>query len=670
MPGRRMQGLVSTAAAVVFLTLARGFPGQGPGISAAELLPFAEESEVVGERPTRESAPQEATEALNEQARERDGLVDQKLRQAQVLLRIGRYEDCIDLCDEILFLDRTSDRARDLRAAATDRLIATRAEDTRNKRKLRDAAALDAVTRETFVPHRGEDVPRPTEVDVPFRESEADRARMRAALDQTIPEINLVDTDVAYLLQLLFTTHNINIIYPPDAVEGKRITIQARDLPLRVLLQNLSRSHGLHYTVSDGVVWLYGEGGDVKPGSMFQPAVIALKTGQTGAWVRGEGGEDGGGGTVSDVEAMLQWMEEHWPHWPEGTSYKIDSKTNRLVISSTPDVIDDVREVVEMLDVPPVQVLISSLFVQIGKDDLDQLGFSWSVTGNPQPELDPDGGFRGFPDKITMADSAINTNVAGADALALALTGVLNEHQFDVAMNALVEATSTKVLTAPRVIALNNQVGHIELTRNFPYPTDWESTTQGIASRDVVVTASNITPRNWQEEQLGFDLKVVPSVGADMKTVNLQLVPTIKDLDEFVAYDIITVDAQGNPTAFDARRPTFQTSRLESEVTVEDGHTVVIGGLFRDNITDTEKRVPFLSKVPGLGKLFRSRNLDRDRSCLFIFVTARIVRPDNRLYTDVPQLPPELRAREVGLEGFGFGPELETRDPQRWIVPE
>jgi type II secretory pathway component HofQ len=615
-----------------------------------------------------EQADQETRQAQTPSDPEAEGLppnreeagARMRLRQAQVLFKLGRFTDCVEVCNEILTVNPLNREARELMRSAVDARADAKDANIRARARVGDRAALTEVVRSGTIPERGPDLPRPTDTPVPFQRDEEDVETVREALDSKIPEINLVNTDLDYLLQVLFKTHDINIFYPSDAVSGKQVTIQARDITLRSILHYLSRTQGLHYTISDGILWLYSDEG---AGSLFRPEIIPLKTGLTvnagdepaadgggggGTAFGGGGGGDGGGGGASglggDIMALLSWMEENWPGWPEETRYMLDSKTNNLVISSSPDIIDDVRTMVEMLDVAPTQVLISAAFVEIGADDLDQLGFNWSLQGNPQDPPDPNEGYRGRDNKLTIQDTNLNAGVGGADALTTGLTGVLSEHQFEMTMSALTSRSSTKVLTRPRVIALNNHWGELRLQRAFRYASDYDTITSGVASDDSTGTATTVVPSNWQTKDLGFKLRVRPSVGRDKRTITLDIRPEITDLQEYVEETIVVTNSDGDSVPVTVKQPVFSTNEILAEAAVEDGQTVVIGGLYRDNFSDRDRKVPYLADLPVLGKLFRTKDKTRERSCLLIFVTARLITPDNRHYEREKPTVEEMQA--------------------------
>jgi len=646
-------------------------------------------------------APQAAVPVLSEQElaeerREREQAIRRKLRTAELLLQVRKFDACVAACDDALAIDPTHAGARALRESARSLRLQGEEERIDSEGKLREAAVLQEMTKEAQPPHRGPDLPRPKigEEDMPFSEEAKTREEARRLLQQRIPEINLVDADLNYVLQLLFKTTGVNIVYTPAEVEGKNVTIHARDLTLEDILKYLSRSLGVGYTLDRGTVWVYGAGGgpsgDGESGrALMKPVVIPLRTGLTRA-----GGESAVGGAAaaaaaagapagiagalgqgpgigmqtSDIEDLMKWMESNWPGWPKETIWRLDRKFNRLILASTPDIVAEVKRMVAMLDEPPVQIMIAARFLQVSEDFINQIGLNRSIDGNPDniPKTNvPPGGlttdaavrrdaFRDNKVRIVNTDTALG--IAGANALTANMVSIINDHQLALTLQALQQKTRGRILTAPRVIALNNKEASIKLVRNYRYADSWEASSNSTVTDQTATTSTILIPTNIAEKELGYILRVFPSVGADMKTVTLQIVPEITDIDGFTAIPIVTNTPTGQQVT-NQQIPTFQTNTLQVEAVVEDGQTVVVGGLSRDTLNDSKKGVPGLMKVPGLGVLFRNKDQLRDRNCLLIFVTANIVTSTNRHYADDPRAARD-RAREAALGGVTVPAEM------------
>ncbi len=598
-----------------------------------------------------------------------------KLRLAAVHLRAGRWRECITLCDEALILDPGNRTARILKGHAIDARQQAAETRLRTERHLRDQAMLRRVEEEGLVPPLGADLPRrPLRAEsLPFQPNPEAASDVEERLSRPIPELFVPDTDLNYLLQFLFETTGVSIIYDPAVVEEKRVSFRARDITARQVLDNIARTQGIAWTVENNAVLLYAREGGDPARDILQPVLIPLNEGliRAGHGLVGGGGDvslDGGSAGAgeeeeSQIEALLVWMEENWPGWPEGTTWYLERNRQVLVVTSTPAMIEQIREMVRVLDVPPTQIMIAVRFLTVGEETLDRLGFDWTLRPNPEilPARDADGNVtaEGFGDsKVRITDAQANAQVASADGLQLGSLAVLNDHQLDFAMNALDSTTGTKVLSAPRVIAFNNKWVEFKIVDRVPYPTDWDTLDNSTVTDDEAVTSTTVVPTQWEEEEVGITLRVLPSVGANQQRINLRLQPMIRDRSGSYEEVIVTTDSRGNQDSVPITRPIFSDRSVTAEVAVQDRSTVVIGGLFRDDVSEGTRKTPILGDIPVLRHLFTSRDNTRTRSCLLIFVTARLVSPTNQYYTDdVTRAEADL-ARQGVLTGGRLSPEV------------
>jgi type II secretory pathway component GspD/PulD (secretin) len=613
--------------------------------------------EAAGPKPSEESI-RAAREADQEAARE-------KLRRAAVELRAGNWQACITLADEALLLDPANPTARILKGHAIDARQAAAEERLATERHLRDQAMLRRVEEEGLVPPLRPDLPRrPLHAEaLPFQPRAEEIAGVKARLAKSINEVYFPDTELDYVLQFLFETTGVSIIYDPEEVEGRRVSLRARDITAEEVLRYVARTQDIAWTIEGNAVLVYARDGGDPARDVLQTALIPLSEGliRAGSDVAG-GGEGGGDDGESHLEALLAWMEENWPGWPEGTTWFLEKNRQVLVVNSTPAMIEQVREMVGVLDVPPTQVMISVRFLTLGEETLDRLGFDWTLRPNPEilPETDADGNVtpEGFGDsKVRILGAQANAAVGGADGLQLDNIAVLNDHELTFTLNALDSTTGTKVLSAPRVIAFNNKWAEFKIVDRVPYPSDWETLDNSTVTDDEAVTSTTVVPTEWEEEEVGITLRVLPSVGANQKRINLRLQPMIRDRSGSYEEVIVTTDSRGNQDSVPITRPIFSDRTVTAEVAVEDGSTVVIGGLFRDDVSEGTRKTPFLGDIPVLRHLFTSKDNTRSRSCLLIFVTARLVSPTNQYYTDDLRQAEADLARQGVLTGGRISPE-------------
>ncbi len=616
-----------------------------------------------------EAAP--TKDDLREERERTLDVAERKLLQARLMFELKRLQACIDLCDEVLAIHPGNKAARQLKRRAGQLRLQEETDKLDTERRIRDNALLEAATEEGLPEPFGPELPRPDigEADMPFADTLTDREAQERLLGGVIPEINLIEADLNYVLQLLFKTTGVNIVYKPDDVAGKSVTIHARNLTLEDILKYLSRTLDIGYTVDKGTVWVYGADNADAARALMKPVVIPISIGMTeaGQGQRGAGSEGGGGGGVEEdegthIEEVLTWMAENWPGWPDETKWMIDKKLSRLIISSTPDIIQDVREMVAMLDVPTPQVLIVARFVRVEEDDLDQLGFDWNLTPSPNhmPDRDADGNLTDEAwrdNKVRLGQTDANLQVA-ADAFTTSVASILNDHQLSVAMQALRRKTGSKVLVAPRVIAQNDRWATIDLTDKFIWYQDVEVVFNEVTTDSTSQSSHTVVPTDPKEEEEGFRLDVKPRVGTDMRTITLKVIPRITTRVGNEPKRVVVTTPEGTAEPVEIPVPIMNTQTITVDATVEDNHTLVVGGLFLDTDTHTRRSVPVLDKLPILGNLFRSKNKSRDRSCLLIFVTARLLTPRNSLYDDrVTRAEGRQREHET-VQGRGASVEV------------
>jgi type II secretory pathway component GspD/PulD (secretin) len=210
-------------------------------------------------------------------------------------------------------------------------------------------------------------------------------------------------------------------------------------------------------------------------------------------------------------------------------------------------------------------------------------------------------------------------------------------------------------LSAPEILTLNNQRAVINVSTSFDYASQFQAISNPIivGGGGQTNTTSGFLPTQWDSVNVGFFLEVVPSVGRDMKTIVLDLHPVVdeldnsEDFDSFRTFDF-AVSTGGAGATQQVPRPVVATRELTTKLVIEDGMTIVLGGLMRDRKVKVIKKVPILGDIPLLGLLFRSTSDTIEKSNLIIIVRAQIVTPAGQTYYDVP---PELEEQEEAGEG-------------------
>ncbi|HEV7402957.1 MAG TPA: Amuc_1098 family type IV pilus outer membrane protein [Chthoniobacteraceae bacterium] len=261
---------------------------------------------------------------------------------------------------------------------------------------------------------------------------------------------------------------------------------------------------------------------------------------------------------------------------------------------------------------------------------------------------------------LAISQNAIDAllfGVAGTSAISPAigaLSGVFTDPQFQLVVRALNQRKGIDLLSAPRVTAKSGQKATIEIIREFRYPTEFEPPQipqqvggqgqgggGGIGGVQIVQQQSfpvtPTTPTAFDTRNTGVTLEVEPQIGPDGYTIELSLVPQVVEFEGFINYGSPIQTTSTNPltgvsttsilTPNIINQPIFSTRKVQTNVTVFDGNTVVLGGLIREDVQHTEDKIPLLGDIPLIGRLFRSSVEQHLKRNLVIFVSARLINP-------------------------------------------
>jgi general secretion pathway protein D len=275
-----------------------------------------------------------------------------------------------------------------------------------------------------------------------------------------------------------------------------------------------------------------------------------------------------------------------------------DQATNSLVIRTAPPNFPVLQETIEQLDIRPAQVLLEVLIAEVELDRATQYGVNWQLFTQELVSGDSSRGITAGYGPQVFNDSALSGAGFGLRVVSMA----------NVNLRAIVKALSSRVkvrvLSTPRILALNNEEARILVGSEVPFN---QSTRTGL---DVIVD------QTVQFRKVGTQLTVIPTVNKDGYV-------TFRVLQEASA-----LTAQTVPSALNA--PIITTREAETSAIVKDGNTVIIGGLIGETRQVTQSGVPILQDLPLLGGLFRTRGDSRQRTELAIFITPHVVMNDQQ----------------------------------------
>jgi len=261
----------------------------------------------------------------------------------------------------------------------------------------------------------------------------------------------------------------------------------------------------------------------------------------------------------------------------------VDTRTNILLIKDTAAVIDSVKEIIEVLDVAVRQVVIEARMVTVSDSVAEDLGVSWGLDSSSG---DSDSRLNTLDVNLPVASSA--------GTLGFQVATLANGNILDLELSALEQESKAEIIASPRITTLNQQTAYIEQGTEIPY---------------VESSSSGATTVSFEKAVLS--LQVTPQITPDNKLI-LDLVITQDSVGETV-------------TTSDGESVSIDTQEIQTQVLVDNGETLVLGGIYQQQISDTISKVPVLGDIPYLGYFFRNSVTDNTKSELLIFVTPRIV---------------------------------------------
>jgi len=384
--------------------------------------------------------------------------------------------------------------------------------------------------------------------------------------DEIIKSLNFQNADIHSVLNFLAEYADVNIVSTPDVIGN--VTFNLQNITWDQALEIVTKTYGLTAVQENGYIrvvptaeYQMERAADAKSNVEHQ-MLVPLTT---------EIVKVGYAAAEELIEPVKSLLTER------GT-VEADKRTNSLIIREVPDNLPTLIEFITALDRPIQQIKISAKLVEISTDDLMELGINWSLTGQSTIDGNPATTFG------EVAANKVSDKVGNFTFDALA-GGV----QIDAQLSALASTGKLKVVAHPEITTVDNNEARIQLGQKIPIK-------QFDESGNVVIEFTEV----------GTILRVTPHITAEDKIL-MHLYP------------------ERSTYQFDPNGVIINTSNAETKVVVNNGQTVVIGGLTTQDVVESHVGVPILKDIPLLGYLFsykQKRITDRD---LVIFVTPTVV---------------------------------------------
>lgn len=453
----------------------------------------------------------------------------------------------------------------------------------------------------------------------------------RAAQSYTGKKISLdfQDIEVRRVLQLLADFTGINMV-AADTVQGN-ITLRLKDVPWDQALDIILKTKNLDKRRNGNVIWIAPVAELIKAEEEEAKAIaqsVKLAPLQTEyiqlnyakaadiekLITEGKNASNSRSGTSNStantdplgdsVGSLLS---------PRGT-VSVDPRTNTLIINDTAEKIDQIRGMIDLLDVSVKQVMIEARIVRATTDFTKEMGVKWGIlsqgiTNNNhllvggsdttlwnlrEPEFDDErGGYTYEIERPQNLNVDLGVTSPGASRIAFGLIS-LSDFMLDLELSALQADGYGEVISTPKVLTADKQQAKVASGTQIPYQSAEGGGVNAVSTTEFIDAT--------------LSLDVTPSITPDGKVqMNLN----------------ITSDSPGAPTP--TGQLTINKNSINTNVLVDNGETVVLGGIFEQQTANQQTKVPFLGDIPYLGRLFRKDIKSDNKRELLIFVTPRIV---------------------------------------------
>lgn len=393
--------------------------------------------------------------------------------------------------------------------------------------------------------------------------------------DRKLPDmkvsLSFADVPLSDVLNTLTKIADLNLV----GGEGlsQKVTIYLKDVTLQDALDSVLRSAGYAYVPEGKILRIVP-----KNEAPLETKVFKLK------YVSAQQITDALAGLISDrgkVKTFSKFAEA--------------KHADTLIIQDTAEAIKKATVLIQRLDKKPKQVMIEAQFVQVTLDKTDELGIDWVMKATFQGAAGP----TAFP--VGTKGQRIIEHPEITSSPQEITYGSISFTDFTAALSAIDTKKKVDVLSNPKVAVRENEEAILTVGDRVPIPTYERMEQTGL----MEVTG-------YQEERVGVVLRVTPVINDD-NSISLRLRPEVSKI-------------VGSGKIGLLEKPTISTNEIETIVTIDNGKTIVLGGLRSSSITKSNRNVPFLQNIPLFGNLFKFKSDVIEESELLIFITPRIIK--------------------------------------------
>ena len=354
-----------------------------------------------------------------------------------------------------------------------------------------------------------------------------------------------------------------------------------------------------------------------------------------------------------------EYLAKHGIKFGEDSLVSWNYQNNTLTVKSTLENLDAISQLIrEQNALQAPLILVEIKCIEISDNDMEELGFDWSLGDNLNKGMDNNGNLKAGADKGWMFGPGSNYRVndkGERGSMNPIRTGFMDGSSsvpfinnlnifpmlfgsktpfgseapinISLTINALSQNTRTEVVSAPKVVALSGITASAKMTKSYYFPDSWTDLEieTDTSDDDTTYTIQRPTPEFGDEQEIGIDMKVTPTM-TETGAINLKLdfeVTGTNGNDEFTF--VLNGNVNGRPVShsFTIWKPVITERKIVTDIDVYDGQTVVIGGSTDNRTVTRNDKFPFLGELPLIGRLFQAQSEKAERRNMLVFVTAR-----------------------------------------------
>jgi len=415
------------------------------------------------------------------------------------------------------------------------------------------------------------------------------------AIKPTLVRVHAEDAHLPSILSILAKESGYNIVTDPSVNRQDKISIHMDDVPIEQAINLVVRAVGLSYEIV-GNSFLIAEPKKLLEEVGITSHVIDLKYAD-----------------AAEVKMFLQDLTDQ---------IQVDTSGNKILVNASPKKIAEIEEVIRKIDQPATQVMLEVRLIEIGVDVEEDLGIDWSrlahytniFAENGIPPAGVAGAGSTVPGLAQQQNEAGTGVIEDYGALPFEtlpenmLFNRLNDQNiipsqfsrqmtaFDVTLDFLIKNNKAEILADSKLVTLNGRKAYIEMVDVVPYILS----SGGVGGQVQV-----------QKEEVGIKLHVLPKVNID-GDITVHVMPEVSSIFEFIGPD--------------KNIPRTKKRTSSTTIRVKDSETIIIGGLISRDLKNTEYKVPYLNKIPLLGKkLFTSSDIIEKKTDLIIQITPSVI---------------------------------------------